>query len=153
MFLLWSASYSALYTPTFNHKWSMQSTSWIFNYPADRWVTASRDEKRKQNFLTLTSRCLSEERFHGAAVMSLIKKTHWYSAADVNTVCGREDDRQNGAWINTNLIERWRLRTLLSLHTIRMWGNSLYLMFVFYSSKTAGLLNPETAVMSPIYTI
>ena len=33
------ASYPTLYLPTFNHKWSMQSTSWILDKPAEQLVS------------------------------------------------------------------------------------------------------------------
>ena len=40
-----------------------------------------------------------------------------------------------------------------SLHTVRISGNLLYHLFIFKSSKTAGLLHSETAVISLIYKL
>ena len=86
--------------------------------------------------------------FNGTAVMSRIKKTHWYSAVD-NTV-RESEDRESRAWNkNKKRIQRWRQQQ----HTIRMLGYLLYCLFVFKSSKTTGLLNSETAVMSLIYIV
>ena len=116
-------------------------------------MTGSRHQAMRRGSETLTDTDMElfvseggEEWFYGTAVMSLIKKIHWYSAAAVDTTGSEsEDERKNRGW-NKNKIQFKGGGK--KKNTVRIWGNLLYLMFVFLSSKIAGLINSGTCPQS-----